>query len=150
MDVKIILKIHLQQKQMNIFLQTVCSYHVRHPFINDSALYGCLNVKKLLAPNRHNIWSLSVSNRTWTHNQLFRKQALKHSTKLAKWLSCVVSTYLYSAVDCMFLSCQVQFHCSHLILPQVFQCLQHRHLKAEKISIMHTEVKIAWKSFVNI
>ena len=28
--------------------------------------------------------------------------------KLAKWLSCVVSTYLHSAFDCMFLSCWVR------------------------------------------
>ena len=28
--------------------------------------------------------------------------------KLSKWLSCVVSTYLYDALDCMFLSCHVR------------------------------------------
>ena len=28
--------------------------------------------------------------------------------KLAKWLSCVVTTYLYGAFDCMFLSCHVR------------------------------------------
>ena len=30
--------------------------------------------------------------------------------KQAKWLSCVVSTYLYNAFDCMFLSCQVSLN----------------------------------------
>ena len=53
-------------------------------------------------------------NMTWcdcsriqTHNHLVRKQTLDHLAKLAKWLSCVVSTYLYSETDCMLLSCHV-------------------------------------------
>ena len=40
--------------------------------------------------------NLGDCNRTWTHN---------HLVKLAKWLSCVMSTYLYGAIDCVFLSC---------------------------------------------
>ena len=36
-----------------------------------------------------------------THNHLLRKQALDHLAKLAKWLSCIVRTYLYGAFDCM-------------------------------------------------
>ena len=32
------------------------------------------------------------------------KQTLYHSAKLVKWLSCVMSTYLYGEFDCMFLS----------------------------------------------
>ena len=47
-------------------------------------------------------------NRTWTHNHLVRKQTLNYLAKLAKWLSCVVSTYVYSAFDCMFLSCHAR------------------------------------------
>ena len=38
-----------------------------------------------------------------THNHLVRKRTLNHLAKLAKWLGCVVSTYLYSAFDCMLL-----------------------------------------------
>ena len=41
---------------------------------------------------------------TWTHNHLVPKQILNHFAKLAKWLRCVVSTYLYG---CMFLSCHL-------------------------------------------
>ena len=41
-----------------------------------------------------------------THNQLVRKQTLNHLAKPAKWLSCVVSTYLYGAFDYILLSCQ--------------------------------------------
>ena len=46
-------------------------------------------------------------NRTQTHNHLVYKLTLNHLAKLAKWLSCVVSTYLYSGFDCMLLSCTV-------------------------------------------
>ena len=71
-------------------------------------LIVCLNVKELLARSRYPIWSLSDSNRIPNYNHLFRKETLKHLAKLAKWLSCVVSTYLYGAFDCMVLSCQIR------------------------------------------
>ena len=51
---------------------------------------------------------LSDCNGTRTHNHLIRKRTLNHLAKLAKWLSCVVNTYLYGAFDCMFLSCHVR------------------------------------------
>ena len=35
------------------------------------------------------------SNGIQTHNHLVRKRTLNHFAKLAKWLTCVVSTYLY-------------------------------------------------------
>ena len=57
----------------------------------------CLNVKELFARNRYDIWSLSDSNGIRTHNQLVRKRKLNHLAKLVKWLSCVVSAYLYGA-----------------------------------------------------
>ena len=59
-------------------------------------------------------WLLFVlpekSDRNWarTHNHLVRKRRINHLAKLAKWLSCVVGTYLYGAFDCMFLSCHVR------------------------------------------
>ena len=40
-------------------------------------------------------------------HQLVHKLTLNHSAKLTKWLSWVVSSYLYSAFDYMFLSCDV-------------------------------------------
>ena len=46
---------------------TVCSYHVTHVFQSESTPYSCLNVKKLLARNRHDIWSLSDCNGTRMH-----------------------------------------------------------------------------------
>ena len=41
------------------------------------------------------------SNGTQTHNHLVRKRTLNRLANLAKWLSCVESTYLYGAFDCM-------------------------------------------------
>ena len=51
-----------------------------------------------------------ISDYNWirTQNRLVRKRTLNHLTKLAKWLSCVLSTYLYIAFDCMFFSCEVR------------------------------------------
>ena len=40
-------------------------------------------------------------NWTRTHNHLAHKQTLNHLAQLAKWLSCVVSTFLYRAFDGM-------------------------------------------------
>ena len=40
------------------------------------------------------------SNRIWTHNHLVHEWTLNHLAKLVKWLSFVVSTYLYGAFDC--------------------------------------------------
>ena len=42
------------------------------------------------------------SNEIRTQNSLVRKQTLNHLAKLVKWLSCVVSTYLYGAFDGMY------------------------------------------------
>ena len=48
------------------------------------------------------------SNWTRTRTHLVHKRTLNHLNKRAKWLSCVASTHLYSAFDCMFLSFQVR------------------------------------------
>ena len=66
------------------------------------------HILKYLARSRRRIWSLSDSSKIRTHNHLVHTGTLNQLAKLAKWLSYVVSTYLYSAFDCMLLSCQVQ------------------------------------------
>ena len=48
------------------------------------------------------------SNEIRTHNYLVRKQTLDYLAKLDKWLSCVVSTYLYDASGCMLSSYHVR------------------------------------------
>ena len=86
----------------------VCFYHVTYEFESESTLYSWMNVKELLARSRRHIWRLSDCNGTRTHNHLVRKGTLNHLAKLAKWLSSAVSTYLYGAFDCVFLSCHVR------------------------------------------
>ena len=58
----------------------------------------CLNIKKLFAQSRPISEGLNDSNGIWTHYHVVHKRTLNHLVKLAKWLSCVVSTYLYSAL----------------------------------------------------
>ena len=87
---------------------TVYSCHATYPFQSESTLYICLNVKKLFARSRCEIWRWSDCNWTRTQNHLVLKRTLNHLAKLAKWLSCVLSTYLHSAFDCMFLSCHTR------------------------------------------
>ena len=86
---------------------TVCSCYVTYAFQSESTVYSFLNVKKLLARNRRKVWMLSDCNWTRTQNHLVRKGTLNHLANTAKWLSCVLSTYLYGASDCMFLSCHI-------------------------------------------
>ena len=86
----------------------LCYYHVTCAFQSISTLYSCINVKEFLAWNRRNIWSLSDYNGTLIQNLLVRKRTLNHLAKLAEWLSCVVSTYLYGAFDCMLFSCHLR------------------------------------------
>ena len=53
-------------------------------------------------------FSISDSNLIRTHNHVVRERTLNYLAKLTEWLSCVVSTYLYGAFDCMLLSCHVR------------------------------------------
>ena len=76
--------------------------------MSESTLYSWLNVKEIFIWNRRNIWILSDYDRIRTHYHLIRKRTLNHLAKLAKWLSCVASTYLYDAFDCMFLACHIR------------------------------------------
>ena len=43
-----------------------------------------------------------------THNHLVQKNALNHLPKATKWVSWIVSRYLYGAFDCMSLSCPIR------------------------------------------
>ena len=80
---------------------------VSHICFRVSPRYSCLKVKEIFAWSKCKIWSLSDCNWTQTQKHLVQKQTLNHLAKLAKWLSCVLSTYLHGAFDRMFLSCHV-------------------------------------------
>ena len=86
----------------------VYSCHATYAFQSESTLYICLNVKEFLPQSRCEIWRSSDCNWTRTQNHLVLKRTLNHLAKLAKWLSCVLSSYLYSAFDSIFLSCPVR------------------------------------------
>ena len=73
---------------------TICSCHVMYAFQSKFTLYVCVNVKELLARKWGDIWRSSDCNGARNHNHLVPNRTLNHFTKLAKSLSCVVSTYL--------------------------------------------------------
>ena len=75
----------------------VCSYHVPYVFQSESTLCSCLNVKELLAQNRHKFWNLSDCNGTWTHNHLICKLIL-------------IWVFVYELSGCGFES-----RCSHFL-----------------------------------
>ena len=77
----------------------------------------CVNFKELLVRSRQHSWSLSDSKEVRTHNHIVGKRTRKHIARLAKWVSCVVSTYIYGAFDCMVLLCRVR-------VPELIQILQ--------------------------
>ena len=77
----IIEKTFSMKRTINTLL-VVCSYHVMYAFQNESTFYSCLNVKELLARNRHDIWSLSDWNGARTHKFLVCKWTFKHLPKL--------------------------------------------------------------------
>ena len=86
----------------------------------------CLNVKELLGWSRCHIWSLSDRNVIPTHNHLVPKRTLNHLAKLAKWLSCVVRSYLYGAFVCVIImSCT-----SYRVNPHSIFCLSVNKLLA--------------------
>ena len=88
---------------------TACSCHVTYAFQSDFALYKWLNVKELLAWSRRKIWCLSDWNWIGTQNNFVRKRTINHLVKLAKWFSCVLSTYLYGAFDCVLVMSRMRF-----------------------------------------
>ena len=67
-----------------------------------------MSIKEFFARNKCEIQVLSDSNWNQTHNYLVCKWTLNHLAILAKWLSCVVGTYLYDAFNCMFLLCHLR------------------------------------------
>ena len=115
----------------------MCSCHVTYTLQSQSTLYICLNVRELPARNKCNIWSFDC-NGIWIHNHLVCKGILNHLGKLAKWLSFVVSTYLYCAFNWMFLLCHIRIsewiHILYLPECQGAPCLkQVRYLKFKKV-----------------
>ena len=91
------------------------------------------DVKELLPQNRHHICSLSDCCGTQIHNHLVCKRTLKQLTRLVKWLSCVVSTYLYGASDCISRTCHT-CHITYAFRSEstLYICLTVKELLARK------------------
>ena len=78
-----------ENTELLFLLKAKCYYHATYVFQSKSTLYGCLNVEKVLARNRRDIWNLSDSDGIRTHNHLVCRQTLIQllSVRLrTKWL----------------------------------------------------------------
>ena len=76
--------------------------------VNPQSVFAKIS-RHSFAHNRCDIWILSGCNETRTHNRFVRERTLHHLAKLTKWLSWVVSTYLYAAFNCIFFTYSVRF-----------------------------------------
>ena len=90
-------------------------------------------------------WHNTLSDCNWTrnHHHLVHKRTLNHLAKLVSWLSCVVSTYLYGAFDCMFFSCHVR----------VSEWIHTLQLPDFRVTLTHTwhekNIQLTWTLFSN-
>ena len=62
-------------KNKNVWLHVLIMLHM---FQSEPTLYSCLNIKKFLAWWKRDIWIISESNGTQTHNHFVRKRKLNH------------------------------------------------------------------------
>ena len=67
-------------------MTAVCYYHGTYAFQSESTLYSWLNVKKLLARSRREIWSLSDCNWARTHNHLIHNRNDNLKSNLNGWV----------------------------------------------------------------
>ena len=100
-------------------------------------------------------------NGTRTHNQLSCKRTFNHFAKLAKWLSCFVSTYLYGAFNCLYgvsvchyIGCGFTLKCVRDMIRTYSQCLFYVKYHINKFrgnSIATRNVKFEkWSFFIKI
>ena len=99
-------------KYFSVISLTNSKYLITCNSNSDKIIWKCIHLSKICSDGaltnlEQTERDLSDCNGTQTHNHLIRKQTLKHLTKLAKRLSCIVSTYLYGDFDYMFLSYHV-------------------------------------------
>ena len=86
--------------------------HVICMLKSEFTLYICLNGKQILTRKRLYIWLLSDCNGSRTHNHLVCKLTVIHLGKLTKWLSWIVSSYLYVRLTVYSSSPTYQFQCA--------------------------------------
>ena len=82
---------HGNIKSFSFFHVFLISIYLSH-IISFSKFY--IKAGLIWIKHRRDIWNLTDSNGIRIHNHLVCKQTLNHLAKLAKWLSCVMITYL--------------------------------------------------------
>ena len=82
---------------------SLCSCQVWYVFQNDSTLHRCLMSRNSLLKAGEKSEGKVTRNWIRTQSYFVLKRTLNHLAKLAKWWSCVLSTYLYGVFDCMVL-----------------------------------------------
>ena len=90
-----IIQRHRREENLKAFILKidvliVCSYHVTYTFQSESTLYGCLNVKELLARNRREISQLSFLVFYW-NGKIFQARYVP----VLKKQVCLTKTYIH-------------------------------------------------------
>ena len=99
------------------------------------------------------MWRLNDCNWTWTQNHLVRKRTLNDLTKLSKWLSHVLSTYLYGAIGCIVLL--LSFQSESTLYPASICCSWRRLQNVSSLTVFHLPrcfedvLKSFWRRLAN-
>ena len=84
--------------------------------LSEYPFWSRLNFKELLVWNKDDVWKLISLNQFKIHNNFNCKRTLNHLEKLAKWVSCVLRTYLHGLLFCLcaFVMLHTCIGCSYL------------------------------------
>ena len=100
------------------------------PALSKLTFQGFLNQIKKVKKVLKSVCFVRDCNGTRTHNQLSCKRTFNHLAKLAKWLSCFESTYLYGAFNCLYgvsvwhyIGCGFTLKCVRDMIRTYSQCL---------------------------
>ena len=93
---------------------TGCSYHVTYAFQSESTISSCLNVKELLAQNKHDIWSLSDSIGDSVRDMMITYSQMSHTDKDSQRSSIIGPVLLNGWVFVYeLIGCGSESHCCH-------------------------------------
>ena len=93
---------------------TVSSYHVTYAFQSESTLYSCLNVKELLAWNRHNIWNIECGLTLKRMHDMIRTYIQMHCTVKYSQHSSIIQPVWLNGWVYELSGCEFESRCSHL------------------------------------
>ena len=96
------------------FNLSACYYHFTCAIQSESTLFDSLNIKELLALNKHDIWGLSDSNGIQTHIPVSHPE----ETWGQRFQLGVFSTFLNTLQNF------IDLYCFSLFLPLLFSCIR--------------------------